>query len=272
MGGPAPNEVVGKHRAGAVVRNARVIVPVPATLGAFAGASAASVFGLSAIAAALAGMALGPLLAAVGVAAYASPGVELSPDRVELADGVIGSHDDVVAYDDVELVVRTTRAGDRLLGTETLLVRSGDDERWLWNIRDAETVARKFRERSPAPTEQVRAARENADECEEVDVSVVWVHWPRGVELPSDPVVSGERMAELLGTGVSNVDFDELPMAVTYNAFDDIGDLETVSGGGGFGFDHGFGSSTEGPENSAGGAVVDGTSGSVGGAEGGGDE
>lgn len=107
---------------------------------------------------------------------------------------------DVVAYADVDLVVRTD---DRDADATYELVRSGQSTVALRHVRDPETFERVLAERVPSPRERNRRAN-GADETDRPieHERTFWRRWPSDASLPVTSVVGAASLPAAVDDGV----------------------------------------------------------------------
>ena len=145
------------------------------------------------------------------------------------------------SYDDVELVIRKSRLGDKVFGTATFEVLRHGSNVVMPYVSDPDTVERVFAERVIEPEEQYRRSRESHENY------YLWDHWREDDPVPEEPVVEQDELGDILGVDIGDVDMDALDEADDMAEFDDLGDLGDVAsdigdaGGDGGGFDGGGG-------------------------------
>lgn len=174
------------------------------------------------------------VIAALPVVAKTGQEARFYDDEVELTGGALRILGGSTGYDDVDLVIRKSRIGDRVFGTATFeVVRYRGRNITMSYMRDPETIERGFAERVTPPTEQLRRVRHGEDE------SHFWGHWPEDEDPPEQPVVEQGHLEESLDVDLDDVDMDALAEAEGLDEFDDLGDLGDVAGDIGDGGDGG---------------------------------
>jgi hypothetical protein len=153
-----------------------------------------------------------------------------------------------IPFDDIQVVVRKSGFADARLGTGSYeLVRSGGTNGVVRYLEAPAEFERLLGDRVREPREQYRDADRGT--------RGFWWFWPATLddELPEDPVVTEDELAETLDIDIGDVDLDGLDDAVGMDAIDDFGDVEAAvessgdagafddSGGAGGGADAGGG-------------------------------